>query len=236
MATRAEIETGRDRNALVADAGFKRLSLLSVAAGVLCAYGAFALLAGLTIGVLDAVGADVDVSSQWRDLGIAGGVVVAGLLFAAYLFGGYVAGRMARRSGLVHGGAVFVLGVVLAAVVAGVARQLGAAEAAVAGLRDLGVPTTAAEWGDVATVAGLVSLSGRALARPPPHPGPRPPRRRRSPGRAGRRAAGGRGRAAGGRRRGAPHRGVRAGPGRDPGPHPPRRPRRRHPRSRSGRP
>ena len=159
MATRAEIETGRDRNALVADAGFKRLSLLSVAAGVLCAYGAFALLAGLTIGVLDAVGADVDVSSQWRDLGIAGGVVVAGLLFAAYLFGGYVAGRMARRSGLVHGGAVFVLGVVLAAVVAGVARQLGAAEAAVAGLRDLGVPTTAAEWGDVATVAGLVSLA-----------------------------------------------------------------------------
>ncbi|MFP5318803.1 MAG: hypothetical protein ACLGI2_10990 [Acidimicrobiia bacterium] len=159
MATRAEIETRRDRNALVADAGYNRLSLLSIVAGVLSAYGAFAVLAGVTVGVVEAANVDIDVSSQWRDLGVAGGLVVAGLLFLSYLFGGYVAGRMARRSGALHGAGVFLLGVVLVAAAAALARQLGGAEVAASNLRELGVPTTASEWGDIATVAGLASLA-----------------------------------------------------------------------------
>ena len=163
MAARAEVETRRDRNALVADAGYKRLSLLCVIAGVLCAYGAFAVLAGLTVGVIEAADVDIDVSSQWQDLGVAGGLVVAGLLFFSYLFGGYVAGRMARRSGALHGAAVFVLGVLLVAGAAALARQLGGADVAASNLRDLGVPTTASEWGDVATVAGLASLTAILL-------------------------------------------------------------------------
>jgi len=163
MAARAEVETRRDRNALVADAGYNRLSLLSVVAGVLCAYGAFALLAGLAVGVIEAADADVDLSSQWQDLGVAGGLVVAGLLFLAYLFGGYVAGRMARRSGALHGAAVFVLGVLVVAGAAALARQLGGADVAASNLRDLGVPTTASEWGDIATFAGLASLAAILL-------------------------------------------------------------------------
>lgn len=163
MATRAEIETRRDRNALVADAGFKRVSLLSAVAGVLCAYGAFAVLAGLTVGVIEAANVDIDVSSQWQDLGVAGGLVVAGLLFLAYLFGGYVAGRMARRSGALHGAGVFLLGVLVAAGAAGLARLLGGDDVAASNLRDLGVPTTAAEWGEIATVAGLASLAAMLL-------------------------------------------------------------------------
>lgn len=163
MATRAEIETRRDRNALVADAGYNRLSLPSIVAGVLCAYGAFAVLAGLTVGVVEAADVDIDVSSQWRDLGVAGGLVVAGLLFLSYLFGGYVAGRMARRSGALHGAGVFLLGVVLVAGAAALARQLGGADVAGSNLRDLGVPTTGSEWGDIATVAGLASLAAMLL-------------------------------------------------------------------------
>jgi len=163
MGARSVVETGRDRKALVADAGFKQVSFMSAIAGVLAAYGAFAVLAGLTVGVVRAVNADIDVAGQWRDLGLAGGLVVAGLLFLAYLFGGYVAGRMARRAGTVHGVLVFVLGVIVAAGAAALARWMGGAEVATSNLRDLGVPTTAAEWGDIATVAGLASLGAMLL-------------------------------------------------------------------------
>lgn len=159
MATRPIVETRRDRKALVADAGFSQLSLMSVFAGVLAAYGAFAVLAGIAVGVIKAANVDVDLASQWRDLGMTGGFVVAGLLLLAYLFGGYVAGRMARRSGVLHGVFVFVLGVAFAVGAAALARWLGGSDVAASNLRDLGVPTTAAEWRDVATVAGLASLA-----------------------------------------------------------------------------
>ncbi|HEX6596094.1 MAG TPA: TIGR04086 family membrane protein [Acidimicrobiales bacterium] len=163
MATRAEIETRQDRRALVEDAGFGRLSFVSVVAGVLCAYGLFAVLLGLGAGVVEAINADIDLASEWDDLGVAGGLAVAGLLFLSYLFGGYVAGRMARRSGTLHGVAVFALGVLLVAAAAALARALGGDDVAASNLRDLGVPTTADEWGNIATVAGLASLAGMLL-------------------------------------------------------------------------
>ena len=159
MRTRAVVETRQDRKELVADAGFSRLSFASAAAGVLTAYGAFALLAGVAAGIAKAVDLDVDVAAKWHDLGMAGGLVVAGLLLVAYLFGGYVAGRMARRAGTLHGAVVFVLGLAVVAVAALIARELGGADAAASNLRDLGVPTTASEWGDVASVAGIASLA-----------------------------------------------------------------------------
>ena len=163
MGTRAVVETRRDRKALVADAGYKPLSIVSVLAGVLTAYGAFAVLAGIAVGVIRAADVDIDLSSQWQDLGVAGGLVVAGLLLLSYLFGGYVAGRMARRSGVLHGGVVFVLGLALVALAAWFARQLGGADVAAGNLRDLGLPTTAGEWRDIATVAGVASLAAMAL-------------------------------------------------------------------------
>ncbi len=159
MGTRPIVETRRDRKALVADAGFKQLSLMSVFAGVFAAYGSFAVLAGVAVGVIKAANVDIDLATQWHDLGIAGGFVVAGLLLLAYLFGGYVAGRMARRSGLLHGAFVFLLGVAIAIGAAALARWLGGSEVAASNLRDLGVPTTAAEWRDIATVAGIASLA-----------------------------------------------------------------------------
>ncbi|MDQ4096683.1 MAG: hypothetical protein M3144_02275 [Actinomycetota bacterium] len=163
MGARAVVETGRDRKALVADAGFKELSFISVAAGVVAAYGMFALLAGLAAGVIAAADAEIDLASNWRDLGMAGGLVVAGLLLVAYLFGGYVAGRMARRAGALHGIVVFVLGAAVVVAAAFVARELGGADVASSNLRGLGVPTTAAEWRDVATIAGIASLAAMLL-------------------------------------------------------------------------
>ncbi len=163
MESRSSVETGRDRRALVADAGFRRLSFVSALAGVLCAYGTFAVAAGLAVGVVEATGASFDVRSEWRELSAGAAVVVAALLLVSYLLGGYVAGRMARRAGVLHGAAVLVLGLVAVGVVAAVARELGATTAATATLRDLGAPTTASEWGDLPTLAGIASVIAMAV-------------------------------------------------------------------------
>lgn len=60
-----------------------------------------------------------DAASENPDtVGIVGAVVLAVLLFVAYLAGGYVAGRMARFSGALQGLAVWLWGIVIALVVA----------------------------------------------------------------------------------------------------------------------
>lgn len=159
MSKRIAVESSRDRRALVADAGWGRLSLASVLAGVLVAYGAFAVLTGIAAGVLKASGAGTDITGRWGDLGVTAGLVVAGLLFLSYLFGGYVAGRMARRAGVLNGAGVFLLGLLVVGAVALLVRQAAGTEAVVARLRDLGLPTTGDEWRHVGTVAGLASLA-----------------------------------------------------------------------------
>jgi len=151
-------ETGRERRELAADAGFGGFSVTSVLAGVLVAYGAFAILLGLAAAIFGAVGDDTDLSTGWEELGTAGGLVVAGLILLSYLFGGYVAGRMARRNGLAHGAGVLVLGVVIVGAVAALARSAGGADAVADNLRSLGIPTTADEYGDAGTVAGIASI------------------------------------------------------------------------------
>src|SRR5688500_7903908 len=151
-------ETARERRELAADAGFGGFSVTSVLAGVLVAYGAFAILAGLAAAALDAFGDDTDLTTNWETLGTTGGLVVAGLLFLAYLFGGYVAGRMARRNGVAHGAGVLVLGIVVVAAVAALARSGADPDAIATNLRSLGIPTTADEWGQAGTVAGIASL------------------------------------------------------------------------------
>jgi hypothetical protein len=151
-------ETARERRELASDAGFGGFSLTSVLAGVLVAYGAFAILAGLAAAALDAFGDDTDITTNWETLGTTGGLVVAGLLFLAYLFGGYVAGRMARRNGLLHGAGVLVLGIIVVTAVAALARSSADPDAIASNLRSLGIPTTADEWGEAGTVAGIASL------------------------------------------------------------------------------
>ena len=151
-------ETARERRELAEDAGFGGFSVTSVLAGVLVAYGAFAILAGLAAAALDAFGNDTDLTTDWETLGTTGGIVVAGLLFLAYLFGGYVAGRMARRNGVAHGAGVLVLGILIVAAVAALARSSADPTAIGNNLRSLGIPTTADEWGQAGTVAGIASL------------------------------------------------------------------------------
>jgi hypothetical protein len=153
-------ESPRDRTALAREAGLGRLSLPRVLAGVLVAYGAFAVLAALVGAIAAAIGLTTNLAgNDWATLGVGSAVAVAVVLLVAYLFGGYVAGRMARRAGLLNGLAVFVLAVVLVAVVAAIAASQADTSAVQANLRSLGIPTTGTEWGKVGTVAGIGSLA-----------------------------------------------------------------------------
>jgi hypothetical protein len=160
MSAADPIETGRDRAALTRQAGIGKLSLISVLAGVLVAYGAFAVLAALAAAAAAALGLNTDLSANnWAELGVGSAIVAAVVLLLAYLFGGYVAGRMARRAGLLHGIAVFILALVIVALVAAIAATQTDTSVIRDNLRSLGIPTTGAEWGDVGTLAGIGSLA-----------------------------------------------------------------------------
>ena len=160
MSASDAVETGRDRAALTREAGIGKLSFISVLAGVLVAYGAFAVLAALAAAAAAAIGLNTDLSANnWAELGVGSAIVAAVVLLLAYLFGGYVAGRMARRAGLIHGLAVFVLALVIVALIAAIAAAQTDTSAIRGNLRSLGIPTTGAEWSDVGTLAGIGSLA-----------------------------------------------------------------------------
>lgn len=159
MVRSRQVEGRGDRVALVQEAGFGRVSLVSVLAGTLVSYGAFAVLLAIAAAVAKSAGVEADVSgSEWRRLGVTGGVIVAAVLLLCYLFGGYVAGRMSRRAGATNGFMVFVLGVVVAVAVTGLVNVFTDGDDILRNLRNVGVPTTGAEWRDVGTVAGIGSL------------------------------------------------------------------------------
>jgi hypothetical protein len=157
-------ESPRDRKRLARQAGLGRVSFISVLAGVLVAYGAFALLAALVGAVAVAIGLDAELASNdWATFGMGSAVTVTVVAFGAYCFGGYVAGRMARRAGLVNGLAVFALAVLLVVVVGAIAASQADTDAIGANLRSLGLPTTGTEWADIGTAAGIGSLVGMLL-------------------------------------------------------------------------
>ena len=154
-------ESPRDRKRLARQAGLGRLSFISVLAGVLVAYGAFALLAALVGMVAVAIGLDAELASNdWTTFGMGSAVTVTVVAFVAYLFGGYVAGRMARRAGLVNGLAVFALAVLLVVVVGAIAASQADTATIQANLRSLGLPITGTEWAQIGTAAGIGTLVG----------------------------------------------------------------------------
>jgi hypothetical protein len=153
-------ETPQDRASLAREAGRGRLSFPSILAGVLVAYGAFAILAALVGTVAAAIGLNTDLNrDDWATLGLGSAIALAVVLLLAYLFGGYVAGRMARRAGLLNGLAVFLLALLLVGVVGAIAASQADAEAIRGNLRSLGIPTTGTEWGNIGTLAGIASLA-----------------------------------------------------------------------------
>ncbi len=150
---------------MATEAGYSKVSVGSVLAGVLVAYGAFAILAAITGGVLSALGVETERLSDndWRDLGIASGVGVGISLLLSYLFGGYVAGRMARRAGAMNGLLVFVVGILLAIGVGAALSTQADGDALLNNLRSIGVPTSGEEYSAIGTFAGLGALVAMLL-------------------------------------------------------------------------
>lgn len=158
------VETRRDRRALITDAGFGQVSIGSVISGVLVAYGAFAVLAGIVAAIAKGAGWHTDIQrGDWNTVGTGGGLVVAAVLLVCWLYGGYVAGRMARRAGATHGVLVFVVGLLLIAATVGLVHLFASANDITSNLRDVGIPTTWHEWRHVGTIAGVASLAAMLI-------------------------------------------------------------------------
>lgn len=165
MRRQRAVENRRDRLEMAHEAGYPKISLVSVLAGVLVAYGAFAIIAGITGAVLNGLGVDTEALSDndWRQLGIGGGIAVGLSLFLSYLFGGYVAGRMARRGGAMNGLLVFVVGLLLAAGVGAAIGTQADGDALMSNLRSIGVPTSGDEYTAIGTIAGLAALAAMLI-------------------------------------------------------------------------
>lgn len=165
MRRQRAVENRRDRLEMAHEAGYPKISLVSVLAGVLVAYGAFAIIAGLTGAILNGLGVDTEALSDndWRQLGIGTGVAVAVSLLLSYLFGGYVAGRMARRGGAMNGLLVFVVGLLLAAGVGAAIGTQADSSALTDNLRSIGVPTSGDEYTAIGTIAGLAALAAMLI-------------------------------------------------------------------------
>lgn len=146
------------------DAGFGSVSILSVLAGVVCAYGTFAVVAAIAGAVTNAADIATEFrTDDWTSSGAAASAITAVVLFVAYLFGGYVAGRMARRAAVLHGLAVFVTSLVLGAIAGGLVTALADNADIEQNLRSIGIPTTTDQVNEVAIAGALVSLAAILL-------------------------------------------------------------------------
>jgi hypothetical protein len=147
------------------EAGFGPISWASVLAGTLAAYGLTAALLAIAGGIASAINGGRDFSNiATDDLKLSAAIVVAVLLFVSFLFGGYVAGRMARRRGMINGLGVFVFGVVIAVGLAFWVKEAGAGPSLSGALRHLGAPTTWHEWRSVSLIAGAAALVAMLVA------------------------------------------------------------------------
>lgn len=159
------VERASDRKELVREAGLAETSVISVLAGTMVALGTVGLLLALVVGIGDAL--DIDTTdlngSNWHDAGIGSAIAFGVALLVAYWFGGYVAGRMARRAGLRHGLLVFVLGLVVAGGIALLAEAMGDTQSVVDEIRRQGVPTDGDSWSGVGVLAGLLALGAMLL-------------------------------------------------------------------------
>jgi hypothetical protein len=114
---------GRDR----VDPSFRGFKGGAAFFGWIVAIGLIALLTGIVGAIAAAV--DYALTIDWNNdaatIGIASAVVLLAILLIAYYNGGYVAGRLARFDGARQGFGVWMIGVVVTAVVAGLAALAG---------------------------------------------------------------------------------------------------------------
>lgn len=101
----------------------------SVFFGWLVAIGLAALLTGILTGAGTAIGisevSDGELSDNAETIGLLGGILLFAVLLLSYYAGGYVAGRLARFDGSRQGFGVWILGVLMTLIFAGLALAAG---------------------------------------------------------------------------------------------------------------
>jgi hypothetical protein len=126
--------------------------------GWLSATGLAVLLLALVSAADVALGLTDGASAE--AIGLRGAVALLVVLFLSYLAGGYVAGRMARFTGLRQGSAVWLVGLVVVVLVSAAAALLGSEYNVLARLELPRIPIGEG----TATSAGLVTLAAAAAA------------------------------------------------------------------------
>ncbi len=151
---------------------FGGMKLGSAFFGWLAATGLAVLLlavlaaAGVAFGVTSTANVDKAVQESQnatgtaKTVGLVGAIVLLLILFLAYYCGGYVAGRMARFSGVQQGFAVWLWAIVTSAVIAAIAAVAGSKFNVLAQLR---LPRIPVDEGSVTTV-GLIAIAAAILA------------------------------------------------------------------------
>ncbi|MCU1369304.1 MAG: hypothetical protein JWO77_498 [Ilumatobacteraceae bacterium] len=142
------------------EAGLGKLSIVSLLAGLVTAYGTFAVVAAIAGSLLASANVDTEFrTNDWSGSGAVAALTTAVVLLIAYFFGGYVAGRMARRRGLLHGIALAITTLVVGAIAGGIVAALTDDSAIRSNLRSIGVPTSTDQITDVALTGALISLA-----------------------------------------------------------------------------
>jgi len=158
--TSADVRPGRAHKDTAQEAGLGSLSFISIVAGVMCAYGAFTLVAAVAGALLDKADVQTEFrTNDWTGSGAVAALVSVAVLLLAYFFGGYVAGRMARRAGGLNGLAVAILSLVLGAAFGAVVSALTDDSDVTRNLRSIGVPTTRDQVTGVAVAGVIASLA-----------------------------------------------------------------------------
>ena len=141
-------------------------AILAPVAGALVGYATFGVLATILAAVVGSSAESFRVpADNWKEVGFGAAVLAGTLLFVGYLYGGFVAGRLAGagRMGRTQGLLVFVAGVGLA-ILAGTAISWWTdgkqAEELARALRTFGVPGSGAQWRQIGTATGICSLAG----------------------------------------------------------------------------
>ncbi len=112
--------------------------------------------AGVAFGLTQADTADETAqgaTEQAGAIGLTGGIALLAVLFLAYLAGGYVAARMARFDGIRQGVAVWLIGLIVVVLLAGLGVILGAQYNVLSQLNLPSIPVS----GDTATTAGIIA-------------------------------------------------------------------------------
>jgi hypothetical protein len=153
-----KVETRRDRKALAKHAGMGRISAISVLAGALCGLATLEIL--LVIAGAVGVGINGGTSfatmreSQFKSVT---GVILVVALFCSFMLGGYVSGRMSRRSGATHGLLSGITGVVLAALAVATVIRTGADNGLARVAQHIQVVDTWTQWRSFALIAAVVA-------------------------------------------------------------------------------